>query len=126
MGCSASKPPASDTPPSAGGPGRPPQLAAQAGAPAVITPQPQQAKPEAEVVVAEAEKRSKWDEIGATALKVALRDTTLVDAAWLVELAATEGGIVPRCQDVPEHAKVALAEMEAWGFTATVGVLVIS
>ena len=59
-------------------------------------------------------KRQKWDAMGATALKVALRDTTLVDAAWLVELAATEGGIVPRCQDVPKHAKVSLKEMEKW------------
>ena len=64
--------------------------------------------------------------MGATALKVALRDTTLVDAAWLAELAGTEGGIVPRCQDVPEHAKVSLKEMEAWNWPATVGVLVLS
>ena len=70
---------------------------------------------------------SKWDEIGATALKVAHRDTTLVDAAWLAELAETEGGIVPRCQDVPEHAKVSLKEMEAWDdYTGNVGVLVLS
>ena len=65
--------------------------------------------------------------MGATALKVALRDTTLVDAAWLVELAATEGGIVPRCQDVPKHAKVSLKEMEKWpGHPPSVAVLVIS
>ena len=72
-------------------------------------------------------KSQKWDAMGATALKVALRDTTLVDAAWLVELAATEGGIVPRCQDVPKHAKVSLKEMEKWpGFPPSVAVLVIS
>ena len=77
-------------------------------------------------------KRKKWDAVGATALnatalKVALRDTTLVDAAWLVELAAMEGGIVPRCQDVPKHAKVSLKEMEKWpGHPPSVGVLVIS
>ena len=71
-------------------------------------------------------KPSKWDKIGATALKVAHRDTTLIDAAWLAELAGTEGGIVPRCQDVPEHAKVSLKEMEAWDVYGTVGVLVLS
>ena len=72
-------------------------------------------------------KSQKWDAMGATALKVALRDTTLVDAAWLVELAATEGGIVPRCQDVPKHAKVSLKEMEKWpGHPPSVAVLVIS
>ena len=68
---------------------------------------------------------SKWDEIGCTSLKRALLDTTLVDAAWLADL-ADAGGILPRCQDVPEAAKVSLAEMEAWGWPGTVGVLVIS
>ena len=52
-------------------------------------------------------------------------DTTLADAAWLADL-ADAGGILPRCQDVPEEAKVSLAEMEAWGLGGTVGVLVIS
>ena len=60
-------------------------------------------------------------------LKRALLDTTMVDAAWLAEL-ADSGGILPRCQDVPDHAKVSLAEMEAWdprgGYT--VGCLIVS
>ena len=69
---------------------------------------------------------SKWDEMGCSSLKRALLDTTLVDAAWLADL-ADAGGILPRCQDVPEAAKVSLAEMEAWGYASfTVGVLVIS
>ena len=76
--------------------------------------------------IAQLNTRSRWDEIGATALKVAHRDTTLIDAAWLAELAETEGGIVPRCQDVPEHAKVSLKEMEAWAYNGNVGVLVLS
>ena len=117
MGCSASKTNASDTP--ASGPGRPPQLEAQT-ATAVLAPPPDK------IAVVEEEEQSKWDTIGATALKVAHRDTTLVDAAWLAELAETEGGIVPRCQDVPEHAKVSLKEMEAWAGSSTVGVLVLS
>ena len=67
---------------------------------------------------------SLWDEIGCSSLKRALLDTTLVDAAWLADL-ADAGGILPRCQDVPEEAKVSLAEMEAWDFW-NVAVLVIS
>ena len=70
---------------------------------------------------------SVWDRMGCSSLKRALLDTTLVDAAWLADL-ADAGGILPRCQDVPEAAKVSLAEMEAWDYyvTGTVGVLVIS
>ena len=68
---------------------------------------------------------SKWDEIGATSLKKALINTVMVDAAWLADL-ADHKGILPRCQELPESAKVSLAEMEAWGDEYTVGVLVIS
>ena len=49
----------------------------------------------------------------------------MVDAAWLADL-ADKGGVVPRCQDVPEEAKVSLAEMEAWDDAYTVGALIIS
>ena len=48
-----------------------------------------------------------------TTLKHAMADTTLVDAAWLVEL-ADSGGTLPRCQDVPEWAKVRPEELEPW------------
>ena len=65
------------------------------------------------------------DDWGCSSLKRALLDTTLVDAAWLADL-ADAGGILPRCQDVPEAAKVSLAEMEAWRLGDGVGVLVIS
>jgi hypothetical protein len=68
---------------------------------------------------------SKWDRIGCTSLKTALRNTVLVDADWLAAL-ATSGGVLPRCQDVPAEAVVSLAEMEAWDEVYTVGVLVIS
>lgn len=70
-------------------------------------------------------KWSKWDELGATSLKTALLDTTMIDAAWLADL-ADSGGVLPRCQDVPAEAQVSLAEMEAWNITSTVGALVIS
>ena len=59
------------------------------------------------------------------ALKAALTDTVLVDAAWLAQL-ADEGGVLPRCQDLPEGARVTLEEMEKWTDYYTVGVLVIS
>ena len=69
---------------------------------------------------------SKWDEIGCSSLKKALKDTVMIDAGWLADL-AEKGGIVPRCQDVPDEAKVSLAEMEAWGKdTYTVGALIMS
>lgn len=42
-----------------------------------------------------------------------MADTVLVDAAWLVEV-ADSGGILPRCQDVPERAKVRPEELEPW------------
>ena len=49
----------------------------------------------------------------------------LVDAAWLARL-ADAGDILPRCQDLPEGARVTLEEMEQWTHEFTVGVLVIS
>ena len=75
-------------------------------------------------------KTSYWDEVGtskpnASALKAALADTVLVDAAWLAQL-ADAGGVLPRCQDLPEGARVTLEEMEMWKNDYTVGVPVIS
>ena len=85
---------------------------------------------EAEVIAAQLAKPSYWDEVGpdkpnASALKAALADTVLVDAAWLARL-ADEGGILPRCQDLPPGARVTLEEMEKWNVDNTLGVLVIS
>ena len=84
----------------------------------------------AEVIAAQLTKPSYWDEVGrgkpnASALKRALADTVLVDAAWLAQL-ADAGGVLPRCQDLPEGARVTLEEMEMWKDDYTVGVLVIS
>ena len=84
---------------------------------------------EAEVIAAQLAKPSYWDEVGpgrpnASALKAALADTVLVDAAWLVRL-AKKRGILPRCQDLPPGARVTLKQMEKWK-SATLGVLVIS
>ena len=85
---------------------------------------------ESEVIAAQLAKPSYWDEVGpykpnASALKAALADTVLVDAAWLAQLADT-GGVLPRCQDLPPGARVMLEEMEKWTDDWTVGVLVIS
>ena len=85
---------------------------------------------EAEVIAAQLAKPSYWDEMGpnkpnASALKAALADTVLVDAAWLVRL-AKKRGILPRCQDLPPGARVTLEEMEKWKDDFTLGVLVIS
>ena len=85
---------------------------------------------ESEVIAAQLDKRSYWDEVGflkpnASALKAALADTVLVDAAWLVRL-AKRGGVLPRCQDLPPGARVTLEEMEKWKDIFTVSVLVIS
>ena len=85
---------------------------------------------EAELIAKQLAKRSYWDEVGpdkpnASALKAALADTVLVDAAWLARL-ADEGGVLPRCQDLPPGARVTLEEMEKWTEGWTVGVLVIS
>ena len=70
---------------------------------------------------------SKWDEpaLSASGLKQALSFTKLVDAAYLVDL-AEQGGIVPRCQDVPPDAVVTLAEMEAWDDPHSIALLVVS
>ena len=83
-------------------------------------------KKEAEVIAAQLAKPSYWDELGNSALKAALADTVLVDAAWLVRL-AKKRGLLPRCQDLPPGARVTLEEMEKWkDMFDTVGVLVIS
>ena len=87
-------------------------------------------KKEAKVIAKQLAKRSYWDKVGqyepnASALKRALADTVLVDAAWLAQL-ADAGGVLPRCQDLPEGARVTLEEMEKWTDKFTVGVLVIS
>ena len=88
-------------------------------------------KQEAKSIVKQLRKPSYWDEVGprspnASALKAALADTVLVDAAWLARL-ADEGGILPRCQDLPPGARVTLEEMEKWqDLFGTLGVLVIS
>ena len=73
----------------------------------------------------EAQGGDNLDGPNASALKRALADTVLVDAAWLAQL-ADAGGVLPRCQDLPEGARVTLEEMEKWKDRYTVGVLVIS
>ena len=84
---------------------------------------------EAELIAAQLAKPSYWDMdwVGASALKAALADTVLVDAAWLVRL-AKQRGVLPRCQDLPPGARVTLEEMEKWRPLGggTLGVLVIS
>ena len=85
---------------------------------------------EAELIAAQLAKPSYWDEVGpdkpnASALKAALADTVLVDAAWLVRL-AKKRGVLPRCQDLPPGARVTLEEMEKWKDDFTVCVVVIS
>ena len=87
-------------------------------------------KKEAKLIANQLAKPSYWDEVGpekpnASALKAALADTVLVDAAWLVRL-AKKRGVLPRCQDLPPGARVTLEEMEKWTAKYTVGVLVIS
>ena len=81
-------------------------------------PAPQQAEQakEAELAAPPELPPSYWDEEGdgkpnASVLKRALADTVLVDAAWLARL-ADAGDILPRCQDLPEGARVTLDEME--------------
>ena len=78
---------------------------------------------EAEAIAQQLAKPSKWDKDCAD-LKAALADTVLVDAAWLGRL-ADEGGVLPRCQDLPPGARVTLEEMEKWQ-RYTVGALVVS
>ena len=105
---------------------------APAGPPTLTAWQRARKKKEARSIVKQLRKPSYWDEVGpnkpnASALKAALADTVLVDAAWLARL-ADEGGILPRCQDLPPGARVTLKEMEKWKdtFGYTLGVLVIS
>ena len=99
-------------------------------APPLTAKQLAEKREEAELIAKQLAKRSYWDEVApikpnASALKAALADTVLVDAAWLARL-ADEGGVLPRCQDLPPGARVALEEMEKWREIWTVGVLVIS
>ena len=99
-------------------------------APPLTAKQQAKKKKEAEVIAAQLAKPSYWDEVGwdkpnASALKAALADTVLVDAAWLVRL-AKKRGVLPRCQDLPPGARVTLTNMEKWKDDWTVGVLVIS
>ena len=55
---------------------------------------------------------SAWDSMySATSLKRALVNVVMVDAEWLVEL-ASQGGVLPRCQDVPVGAVVSFIEMQ--------------
>jgi len=79
---------------------------------------------EAEAIAQQLAKPSKWDK-DCPDLKAALADTVLVDAAWLGRL-ADEGGVLPRCQDLPPGVRVTLAEMEKWRSFAVLGVLVVS
>ena len=105
---------------------------APAGPPTLTAEQLARKKEEAERIAAQLAEPSYWDGVGtwgpnASALKAALADTVLVDAAWLARL-ADEGGVLPRCQDLPPGARVTLEEMEKWQdpLWGTLGVLVIS
>ena len=80
---------------------------------------------EALAIAKEVAAPSKWDELGCSALKAALKNTVLPDAAYLAQL-ADEGGILPRNQDLPPGSRVTLADMEKWGTDDTVGALIIS
>ena len=113
--------------------------AAEAAAAVVMVPEPdpltaeQRAEKarEAEAIAKEVDAPSKapdgqqWDNRGCSALKAALKNTVLPDAAYLAQL-ADEGGILPRNQDLPPGARVALADMEKWSGGSTVGALIIS
>ena len=97
----------------------------QVAAPVAKKPKPapkltaeQQAEWEAKlrlIVEQLAKPSTRWDELGASACKQALRYTKFLDAAYLAQL-ADEGQPVPRCQDVPAWAFVTLQEMEESGF----------
>ena len=115
--------------------------AAEAAAAVVMVPEPdpltleQRAEKarEAEAIAEEVDAPSKapdkqqWDKLGCSALKAALKNTVLPDAAYLAQL-ADEGGILPRNQDLPPGARVTLEDMEKWEWysTNTVGALIIS
>ena len=130
-----------------GGPQKPVPLtaeqrakAAEAAAAVVMVPEPdpltaeQRAEKarEAEAIAEEVDAPSKapdddqqWDKNGCSALKAALKNTVLPDAAYLVQL-ADEGGILPRNQDLPPGSRVTLADMEKWTIDDMVGALIIS
>ena len=72
-----------------------------------------------------APERLQWDNMGCSALKAALKNTVLPDAAYLAQL-ADEGGILPRNQDLPPGARVTLADMEKWDNGEPAGALIIS
>ena len=113
--------------------------AAEAAAAVVMVPEPdpltaeQRAEKarEAEAIAKEVDAPSKapddqqWDNMGCSALKAALKNTVLPDAAYLAQL-ADEGGILPRNQDLPPGSRVTLADMEKWRGYGTVGALIIS
>ena len=114
--------------------------AAEAAAAVVMVPEPDPLTPEqrvekareAEAIAEEVDAPSKapddqqWDNKGCSALKAALKNTVLPDAAYLAQL-ADEGGTLPRNQDLPPGARVTLADMEKWdGIGGTVGALIIS
>jgi hypothetical protein len=103
---------------------------APAGPPTLTAEQLARKKEEAERIAAQLAEPSYWDGVGtwgpnASALKAALADTVLVDAAWLARL-AKKRGVLPRCQDLPPGARVTLEEMEKWKHSGPLGVLVIS
>lgn len=55
----------------------------------------------------------------------ALNNTTIIDAAWLVDM-AEKGGVLPRCQDVPQKAKVSLGRVRRWCDPDTLPLVVVS
>ena len=108
--------------------------AAEAAAAVVMVPEPDPLTPEqraakareAEAIAKEVAAPSRWDRNGCSALKAALKNTVLPDAAYLAQL-ADEGGILPRNQDLPPGSCVTLADLEKWdGGGYTVGALIIS
>ena len=114
--------------------------AAEAAAAVVMVPEPdpltaeQRAEKarEAEAIAEEVdapskapEERRQWDKNGCSALKAALKNTVLPDAAYLAQL-ADEGRILPRNQDLPPGSRVTLADMEKWAGGNTVCALIIS
>jgi hypothetical protein len=63
-----------------------------------------------------------WDDDDATGLKSALQDVTLIDAAWLANL-ADNGSSLPSWQELPAEAKVTLAEIRTMVFWARWGLV---
>ncbi len=69
-----------------------------------------------------------WQRRGGWALEPLLEHTVLIDARFLVALAAAEG-VIPRCQDVPDDAKITpgrLRLLQTWSHAGTLPVLVLS